>query len=50
MAKALDQGVLLVVDGEQHTGYGVNQCSITTVDSYLIDPVKHLPKDGTECK
>ncbi|MCU1502489.1 MAG: peptidase family protein [Ilumatobacteraceae bacterium] len=50
MAKALEGGVLLVVDGEQHTGYGVNACSIQTVDSYLLDPVNDVPKDGTECK
>ncbi|MEO5900513.1 MAG: alpha/beta hydrolase [Ilumatobacteraceae bacterium] len=50
MAKALEQGVLLVVDGEHHTGYRVNACSITTVDNYLIDPVNDLPKDGAECK
>ncbi len=50
MAEALEHGVLLVVDAQQHTGYGANVCSITTVDDYLIDPVGHVPADGTECK
>ncbi|HRE03196.1 MAG TPA: alpha/beta hydrolase, partial [Ilumatobacteraceae bacterium] len=36
MAKALEEGVLLVVRADQHTGYDVNACSMGTVDSYLI--------------
>jgi hypothetical protein len=50
MATALEHGVLLVVDGERHTGYRLNACSTTTIDSYLVDPGHDLPKDGTECK
>jgi pimeloyl-ACP methyl ester carboxylesterase len=50
MAQTLEHGVLLVVDGQQHTGYNVNACSMMTVDLYLIDPVGHVPADGTECK
>ncbi|MEO6124100.1 MAG: alpha/beta hydrolase, partial [Ilumatobacteraceae bacterium] len=47
MAKALKEGVLLVVDANQHTGYDVNACSKATVDAYLIDLT--VPADGTEC-
>lgn len=47
MATSLEEGVLLVVDAEQHTGYDVNDCSTGTVDAYLINLT--VPADGTEC-
>jgi pimeloyl-ACP methyl ester carboxylesterase len=47
MAETLEEGVLLVVDAEQHTGYDVNDCSMSTVDAYLIDLT--VPADGTVC-
>jgi pimeloyl-ACP methyl ester carboxylesterase len=50
MAEALEDGRLVVVEGNQHTGYGVNECSTSTVDNYLIDPVGHLPPEGLVCK
>jgi hypothetical protein len=48
MAKGLEQGILIVVEANQHTGYGINTCIITAVDNYLI----HLtvPVDETACK
>ena len=49
MAKSLEDGRLVIVTGNQHTGYGVNKCSSDTVDKYLIDPAKNAPADGTEC-
>jgi len=49
MADALQDGRLVIVTGDQHTGYDVNDCSRRTVDDYLIDPVAHAPADGTEC-
>ena len=42
-------GRLVVVTADQHTGYGVNQCSEDVVDLYLIDPVANAPADGTVC-
>lgn len=36
-AKALEGGVFLTVTAEQHTGYGLNPCVVSTVDRYLID-------------
>jgi pimeloyl-ACP methyl ester carboxylesterase len=48
MAKALEQGVLLVVVADQHTGYGVNQCSYDVVDGYLVDLT--VPDNGIRCE
>jgi len=36
-AKALEGGVFLTVTADQHTGYGLNPCVVSTVDRYLID-------------
>jgi pimeloyl-ACP methyl ester carboxylesterase len=47
MAKALEQGVLLVVVADQHTGYGVNQCSYEVIDGYLVDLT--VPESGKRC-
>ena len=49
MADSLDDGRLVVVTGNQHTGYGVNACSSDTIEQYLIDPAKNAPTDGAEC-
>ena len=48
MAAALEQGILLIVEANQHTGYGANGCINTAVDSYLIDLT--IPVSGTTCK
>ena len=48
MAAALEQGILLIVEANQHTGYGINDCINTAVDSYLIDLT--LPVSETTCK
>jgi len=47
MAQALQGGVLLTVVADQHTGYGVNQCSYDQVDGYLINLT--VPPVGTRC-
>lgn len=49
MARALQQGSLVIVHADQHTGYGVNDCVDEAVDGYLIDPT-NVPEDGLECK
>lgn len=47
MAKALEDGHLVVVTADQHTGYGVNSCVNDVVDSYLIDPATPLDDEIT---
>jgi pimeloyl-ACP methyl ester carboxylesterase len=42
MAHALEDGHLVIVSADQHTGYGVNQCVDSTVDGYLVDPTVTL--------
>ncbi len=48
MAKKLEQGILIVVTANQHTGYGANECVTTAVDQYLIDLV--VPANELTCK
>ncbi len=48
MANALEDGRLIVVTAEQHTGYGVNDCVDQAVDTYLVDPTK-APPDELAC-
>ena len=47
MAGALEGGVLVTVEGDQHTGYGLNDCIIETVDDYLTDLT--VPPAGVVC-
>ena len=49
MADTLEDGRLVVVTADQHTGYSVNDCSASVIEQYLIDPVANAPADGTEC-
>ncbi|MEN9645029.1 MAG: hypothetical protein RL238_1698 [Actinomycetota bacterium] len=42
MAQALEDGHLVVVAADQHTGYGVNRCGDAAVDAYLVDPTAPL--------
>jgi len=48
MAEALDDGRLVVVEADQHTGYGVNQCVDDLVNDYLIN--LEAPTSGVECR
>jgi pimeloyl-ACP methyl ester carboxylesterase len=48
MAKKLEQGILIVVSANQHTGYGANACVTTAVDDYLIDLV--VPTNDLTCE
>jgi pimeloyl-ACP methyl ester carboxylesterase len=50
MAETLEDGRLVTVVGNEHTGCGLNECSTTVVDDYLVDPVGHLPPDGLVCE
>lgn len=48
MAETLEDGRLVIVEADQHTGYGVNRCVIDVVNDYLID--LDAPESGTECR
>ena len=48
MAAALEDGRLVVVEAEQHTGYGVNRCVVEVVNDYLIE--LEAPDTETECR
>jgi pimeloyl-ACP methyl ester carboxylesterase len=47
MADTLEDGRLVVVDADQHTGYKVNDCIDDIIHGYLID--LEVPDDETEC-
>jgi pimeloyl-ACP methyl ester carboxylesterase len=47
MAAALQDGRLVVVDADQHTGYGTNSCVVDIVHEYLID--LKVPPKTSEC-
>jgi hypothetical protein len=36
MAAALEDGRLIVVEADRHTGYGVNDCVVSAVNDYLL--------------
>jgi pimeloyl-ACP methyl ester carboxylesterase len=44
----LEQGVLIIVEADQHTGYGLNACVIEAVDAYLIS--LKVPENEKRCK
>ena len=48
MAQGLEKGILIVVDANQHTGYGANNCVVKAVDDYLIELT--IPTNETTCK
>src|SRR5690606_33571616 len=47
MSDALEDGRLVVVTADQHTGYGVNRCVVDLVNDYLVDLTP--PDDETAC-
>jgi pimeloyl-ACP methyl ester carboxylesterase len=47
LTASLDDGRLIVVEANRHTGYGANQCVVDAVDRYLI--ALALPTDGLVC-
>ncbi len=47
MAKTLENGILLTVEANQHTGYSASQCATDAVDDVLID--LKFPAPGTVC-
>jgi hypothetical protein len=47
MSDSIEDGRLVVVDANQHTGYNANRCVIDVVNQYLID--LEPPPDETTC-
>ncbi len=47
MASAMDDGRLIVVTGNQHTGYGTGKCVNALVDDYLV--TLKAPKNESTC-
>lgn len=47
LAAELEQGVLVTVVGDRHTGYKLNGCVVKAVDDYLVDLT--LPRRGLVC-
>jgi pimeloyl-ACP methyl ester carboxylesterase len=47
MADALEDGRFVIVEANQHTGYGVNDCVDGIVEEYLVNLV--APPDETTC-
>ncbi|MFM7687507.1 MAG: alpha/beta hydrolase [Actinomycetota bacterium] len=50
MAETLEDGRLVVVEAEGHTGYAIGKCSGKVIEAYLIDPVGKAPADDTACR
>ena len=46
-AESLEQGVLVVVDADEHTGYTASPCAQEVVHEYLVD--LEPPDPGTQC-
>ena len=47
-ANNLEQGVLVIVEADRHSGYGINSCVVQNVDAYIIS--LKAPKNETYCK
>jgi hypothetical protein len=47
-ARNLEQGVLVIVEADRHTGYGLNACVVNSVDDYLVN--LNVPDDETYCR
>ena len=47
VSKVAEDGRLVIVDAEQHTGYSASACAQDVVDRYLVDLA--APDDETEC-
>ena len=46
-AKALEDGVLITVNAQQHTGYRANTCVTKAVDNFLVNQTR--PAAGLTC-
>ena len=47
MVAALEDGRLIIVEADQHTGYGANECVTSAVDGYLVS--LRIPTNSMNC-
>jgi len=47
-AANLEKGILIVVEADRHTGYGINPCVVNEVDTYLLE--LKLPQNEKYCR
>ena len=47
-ASNLEEGILIVVEADRHTGYGLNACVVNRVDTYLLE--LKTPDNETYCR
>jgi hypothetical protein len=47
MADTLEDGRLVVIEANQHTCYGVDNCADALIDDYLVDLA--VPPEESEC-
>lgn len=46
--KNLERGVLVIVEADRHTGYGLNPCVVKAVDGYVLE--LQVPDNETYCR
>ena len=47
MAETLEDGRLIVIEADQHTCYGVDDCADALIEEYLVN--LSVPPEETEC-
>ena len=47
MAETLEDGRLIIIEADQHTCYGADECADTLIDDYLVELA--VPPPVTEC-
>ena len=47
-AANLEEGILIVVEADRHTGYGLNACVVNEVDTYLLE--LKVPENEKYCR
>ncbi|MEY4401375.1 MAG: hypothetical protein RL072_1240 [Actinomycetota bacterium] len=47
-ASNLEEGILIIVEADRHTGYGLNACVVNRVDTYLLE--LKTPDNETYCR
>ena len=48
MASTLEDGRLVIVEGDQHTCYGIDECADSAIERYLVESA--VPPPVTDCR